>query len=198
LTVAPVGNPSTVHRRIEDYALIGDEQTAALVGRDGSVDRLCLPPLRLRGLLRGPAGRRGQRSLRGFLPPDDPRVVGTIDAVRAELAPDGFLVRRYSAATTGVDGLPGDEGTFVVCSFWLSDALHMTGRTREARELFERLVCLTNDLGCCPRSTTRSPAAGRRLGNFPQAFSHIGLVVSALSLFGVDGTGEAPGTGPPG
>ncbi|MEU4169519.1 glycoside hydrolase family 15 protein [Streptomyces sp. NPDC026665] len=137
----------------------------------------------------------------GFLPPDDPRVVGTVDAVRAELARDGFLVRRYSTTTTAdVDGLPGDEGTFVVCSFWLADALHLTGRTREARELFERLVGLTNDLGLL--SEEYDPVAGRQLGNFPQAFSHIGLVVSALSLFGVDetadGTGGVPGAASPG
>lgn len=105
-------------------------------------------------------------------------------------------MRRYSAATTGVDGLPRDEGAFVVCSFRLADALHMTGRTREARELFERLVVLTDDLGL--PSEEYDPAAGRRLGDFPRAFSHIGPVVSALSLFGVDGTGEAPGAGPPG
>lgn len=132
----------------------------------------------------------------GFLPPDDPRVVGTIDAVRAELAPDGFLVRRYSAATTGVDGLPGGEGTFLVCSFWLADALHLTGRTREARELFERLVGLTNDLGLL--SEEYDPVAGRQLGNFPQAFSHIGLVVSALSLYGVEEAGNTEGAAPPG
>jgi GH15 family glucan-1,4-alpha-glucosidase len=132
----------------------------------------------------------------GFLPPDDPRVVGTIDAVRAELAPDGFLVRRYSGASTGLDGLPGDEGTFIVCSFWLADALHLTGRTREARELFERLVGLTNDLGLL--SEEYDPVAGRQLGNFPQAFSHIGLVVSALSLFGVEEAGEAEEVTSPG
>lgn len=82
----------------------------------------------------------------GFLPADDPRVVGTIDAIRAELDHDG-LVRRYSAEETSVDGLPGDEGTFLVCSFWLADALHMTGRTKEARDLFERLLGLANDVG---------------------------------------------------
>ncbi|PKT72770.1 glucoamylase [Streptomyces populi] len=133
----------------------------------------------------------------GFLPPDDPRVVGTVDAVRAELAPDGFLVRRYNTTTTtDVDGLPGDEGVFVVCSFWLADALHLTGRTQEARTLFERLVGLTNDLGLL--SEEYDPVAGRQLGNFPQAFSHIGLVVSALSLFGVDEAEEADGAVPPG
>ncbi len=82
----------------------------------------------------------------GFLPPDDPRVVGTVDAVRAELGSDG-LVRRYSTEGASVDGLPGDEGAFIVCSFWLVDALHRTGRTDEARELFEHLLELRNDLG---------------------------------------------------
>ncbi|MHB9862722.1 glycoside hydrolase family 15 protein [Streptomyces sp. YIM S03343] len=117
----------------------------------------------------------------GFLPPDDPRVVGTVDAVRAELGHHGFL-RRYSVDETTVDGLPGGEGTFLVCSFWLADALHMTGRTEEARELFERLVGLVNDVGLL--SEEYDPVAGRQLGNFPQAFSHIGLVNTALALHG--------------
>ncbi|MFE7815425.1 glycoside hydrolase family 15 protein [Streptomyces sp. NPDC057433] len=117
----------------------------------------------------------------GFLPPDDPRVVGTIDAIRAELGPDGF-VRRYTADGAGVDGLPGVEGTFLVCSFWLADALYMTGRTEEAHELFERLMGLANDVGLLAEEY--DPAGGRLLGNFPQAFSHIGLVNTALTLFG--------------
>ncbi|MEW2411457.1 glycoside hydrolase family 15 protein [Streptomyces griseoviridis] len=116
----------------------------------------------------------------GFLPPDDPRVVGTVDAIRAELDHDG-LVLRYSAGKTDVDGLPGDEGAFLVCSFWLADALHLTGRTEEARELFERLVGLTNDVGLL--SEEYDPVTGSLLGNFPQAFSHIGLVNTALALF---------------
>ncbi|SOD78850.1 Glucoamylase (glucan-1,4-alpha-glucosidase), GH15 family [Streptomyces sp. 1222.2] len=123
--------------------------------------------------------------LMGFLPPDDPRVVGTVDAIRAELSHEG-LVRRYgldhrTAATTSVDGLPGGEGTFLVCSFWLADALHLTGRTAEARELFERLVGLVNDVGLLAEEY--DPVAGRQLGNFPQAFSHVGLVGTALALF---------------
>ncbi|RPF32496.1 glycoside hydrolase family 15 protein [Streptomyces sp. TLI_185] len=122
----------------------------------------------------------------GFLPPDDPRVVGTIDAIREELGHDGFL-RRYSTDETTVDGLPGDEGTFLVCSFWLADALHMTGRKKEARELFERLVGLTNDVGLL--SEEYDPADERQLGNFPQAFSHVGLVNTALALFGDDEAG---------
>ncbi|MEU3292196.1 glycoside hydrolase family 15 protein [Streptomyces longwoodensis] len=116
----------------------------------------------------------------GFLPPDDPRVVGTVDAVRDELG-HGGLVRRYTTDGATVDGLPGDEGTFLVCSFWLADALHLTGRTKEARELFERLAGLVNDVGLL--SEEHDPVVGRHLGNFPQAFSHIGLVNTALTLF---------------
>ncbi|MFC8584880.1 glycoside hydrolase family 15 protein [Streptomyces sp. NPDC057217] len=115
----------------------------------------------------------------GFLPPDDPRVVGTVDAVMTELMHDGY-VRRYSADSTAVDGLPGQEGTFLVCSFWLADALRMTGRPGEARALFERLVALGNDVGLLAEEY--DPATGRQLGNFPQAFSHIGLVGTALAL----------------
>ncbi|OIJ66151.1 glycoside hydrolase family 15 protein [Streptomyces mangrovisoli] len=122
----------------------------------------------------------------GFLPPDDPRVVGTVDAVRAELGHDGF-VRRYSTEGVAVDGLPGAEGTFLACSFWLADALHLTGRRDEARELFDRLVGIANDVGLLAEEY--DPAAHRQLGNFPQAFSHIGLVNTALALYGRDGAG---------
>ncbi|AJP01390.1 glucoamylase [Streptomyces cyaneogriseus subsp. noncyanogenus] len=121
----------------------------------------------------------------GFLPPDDPRVLGTIDAVAKELTRDG-LVRRYSTEDP-VDGLPGSEGTFLVCSFWLADALHMTGRTEEAEKLFARLVGLANDVGLLAEEY--DPVAGRQLGNFPQAFSHIGLVHTALALFGDERAG---------
>ncbi|MDV9190204.1 glycoside hydrolase family 15 protein [Streptomyces sp. SR27] len=119
----------------------------------------------------------------GFLPPDDPRVVGTVDAVRAELLHGGY-VRRYSTDSGAIDGLPGQEGTFLVCSFWLADALRLTGRTEEARELFERLVALANDVGLLAEEY--DPVAERQLGNFPQAFSHIGLVGTALALAGDD------------
>ncbi|MGW2619742.1 glycoside hydrolase family 15 protein [Streptomyces sp. NPDC001500] len=122
----------------------------------------------------------------GFLPPDDPRIVGTVDAIRHELGHSG-LVRRYSTDGAPVDGLPGDEGAFLACSFWLADALHLTGRTGEARELFERLVGLANDVGLLAEEY--DPVAGRHLGNFPQAFSHIGLVNTALALFGGEGAG---------
>ncbi|MFF9978678.1 glycoside hydrolase family 15 protein [Streptomyces erythrochromogenes] len=118
----------------------------------------------------------------GFLPPDDPRVIGTVDAVRAELGRSG-LVRRYSTADTD-DGLPGDEGAFLACSFWLADALHMTGREDEARVLFERLLTVCNDVGLLAEEY--DPVSGRQLGNFPQAFSHVGLVNTALTLAGME------------
>ncbi|MFJ3363578.1 glycoside hydrolase family 15 protein [Streptomyces anthocyanicus] len=118
----------------------------------------------------------------GFLPPSDPRVIGTVDAVRRELStPDG-LVRRYPTLgdRTGVDGLKGDEGAFLLCSFWLVDGLALTGRRDEARCLFERLLALRNDLGLLAEEY--DPVQQRQLGNFPQAFSHMGLIQSALLL----------------
>ncbi|ASQ93867.1 glycoside hydrolase family 15 protein [Streptomyces sp. 11-1-2] len=114
----------------------------------------------------------------GFLPATDPRVIGTIDAVRRELSEDG-LIRRYTVAD-GVDGLPGSEGAFLACSFWLADALHLAGRHKDAGALFERLLALRNDVGLLAEEY--DPATGRQLGNFPQAFSHIGLVGTALTL----------------
>ncbi|MGI5399865.1 glycoside hydrolase family 15 protein [Streptomyces sp. CA-135486] len=115
----------------------------------------------------------------GFLPPDDPRVIGTVDAVQRELGTGG-LVRRYSTEGLPVDGMPGSEGAFLACSFWLADALLMTGRAKEARALFERLLALRNDVGLLAEEY--DPVAGRQLGNFPQAFSHIALVNTALAL----------------
>ncbi|MEU6487059.1 glycoside hydrolase family 15 protein [Streptomyces sp. NPDC046887] len=115
----------------------------------------------------------------GFLPPDDPRAIGTVDAIREELGHNGFI-HRYSTEGAAVDGLPGEEGTFLVCSFWMADALLMTGRVEEARELFERLLALRNDVGLLAEEYDAS--AGRQLGNYPQAFSHIGLVNTALAL----------------
>ncbi|MDT0453479.1 glycoside hydrolase family 15 protein [Streptomyces hesseae] len=119
----------------------------------------------------------------GFLPPDDPRVVSTVDTVRRELTHHG-LVRRHSVEGEPVDGVPGTEGAFLACSFWLADALFLTGRTKEARELFERLLAVRNDVGLLAEEY--DPEAGRQLGNFPQAFSHIGLVGTALLLTGRD------------
>ncbi|RKR20891.1 GH15 family glucan-1,4-alpha-glucosidase [Arthrobacter oryzae] len=129
----------------------------------------------------------------GFLPPDDPRIIGTIDAVQSELTHDGFL-RRYLPSESD-DGLPGDEGVFLACSFWLVEALIGAGRRHEARELFERLLALRNDVGLL--SEEWGVEAGRQLGNTPQAFSHFALVMSALDLHD-DGVRRSDAPTPPG
>jgi GH15 family glucan-1,4-alpha-glucosidase len=118
----------------------------------------------------------------GFLPWHDPRVAGTVDAVQRELCSEGFLLRYQPQADGNVDGLPGTEGAFITCTFWLADALYGIGREREAHELFERLLALRNDLGLL--SEEYDPATGRQLGNTPQAFSHVGLVNAARHLSG--------------
>jgi GH15 family glucan-1,4-alpha-glucosidase len=118
----------------------------------------------------------------GFLPPDDPRVVSTIEALQRELMPEGFL-RRYGLAddgTSAVDGLPGSEGAFLACSFWMANALDLAGRSDEAAALFERLLSLRNDLGLL--SEEFDPRYGRLVGNMPQAFSHVPLIQTALNL----------------
>jgi GH15 family glucan-1,4-alpha-glucosidase len=127
----------------------------------------------------------------GFLPWDDPRVVGTVETVQRELGVDGLL-RRYDTAADGrVDGLPGDEGAFLICTFWLVEALAGIGRRDEAVQLYERLLSLRNDLGLLAEEyDTR---AGRQLGNVPQAFSHVGLVNAALTL-GPSGPPGSAGT----
>ena len=114
----------------------------------------------------------------GFLPGDDERVTGTIDAVSRELGRDGF-VSRYSTAQTD-DGLPGDEGQFLACSFWLVTALALNGRADEARSLFERLIGLSNDLGLLAEEY--DVGRQRQVGNFPQAFSHLTLILAARAI----------------
>lgn len=116
----------------------------------------------------------------GFLAPDDPRVIGTIEAVQRELTQDGFVLRYRQDQSD--DGVPGGEGVFLACSFWLVDALIGAGRRREARELFERLLALRNDVGLL--SEEWDVEGARQLGNTPQAFSHFALVRSALHLQG--------------
>jgi GH15 family glucan-1,4-alpha-glucosidase len=118
----------------------------------------------------------------GFLPGDDERVSGTIDAVSRELGRDGF-VSRYSTAITD-DGLPGDEGQFLACSFWLVNALAHNGRVEEARALFERLIGLANDLGLLAEEY--DVARRRQIGNFPQAFSHLTLILAARAISTAD------------
>jgi GH15 family glucan-1,4-alpha-glucosidase len=114
----------------------------------------------------------------GFLPADDPRMLSTVAAIEKGLTWDG-LVRRYSTET-GVDGLPGHEATFLICSFWLADNYAMVGRLDEAEALLERLVSLANDLGLLAEEY--HPELHRQLGNFPQAFSHIGLINTAYLI----------------
>jgi GH15 family glucan-1,4-alpha-glucosidase len=114
----------------------------------------------------------------GFLADDDPRIVGTVDAVQRELS-TGPFVSRYST-DEAVDGLPGSEGAFLICSFWLVNALAIVGRKEEAHRNLEALLALQNDVGLL--SEEYDPAGKRLLGNFPQAFSHIGLVSSILAL----------------
>jgi GH15 family glucan-1,4-alpha-glucosidase len=121
----------------------------------------------------------------GFLHPSDPRVASTVEAVQRELTVDGFVERYPTGRHAGVDGLPGREGTFLLCSFWLADALTLIGRTGEARRLFERLVGLTNDVGLLAEEY--DPVSKRMLGNVPQAFSHVGLVNTAFNLTAATG-----------
>ena len=114
----------------------------------------------------------------GFLPPEDPRMRGTVEAIRSELAVDG-LIRRYSTAEA-IDGLPPGEGAFLPCSFWLADNLAMAGRYDEAKALFERLLSLRNDVGLiaeCYDTVQR-----RLVGNFPQAMTHVALINTARNL----------------
>ncbi|MER6520235.1 glycoside hydrolase family 15 protein [Streptomyces sp. NPDC001553] len=118
----------------------------------------------------------------GFLPADDPRVIGTVDAVRRELAPDGVLVHRYptDGRNVGLDGLPGGEGAFLLCSFWLVDALALTGRLTQGERVFEHLLTLRSPEGLLAEEY--DPVVGRQLGNFPQAYSMLGLANSAVLL----------------
>jgi GH15 family glucan-1,4-alpha-glucosidase len=118
--------------------------------------------------------------LTGFLPAGDPRVIGTVAAIERELVSDG-LVRRYHTSETA-DGLPPGEGAFLACSFWLADNYCLQGRRAEARELFDRLLSLRNDVGLL--SEEYDTQARRMLGNFPQAFSHVSLVDTAYNLSG--------------
>jgi GH15 family glucan-1,4-alpha-glucosidase len=115
----------------------------------------------------------------GFLPADDPRVLATIDATERNLTDERGLVYRYRTET-GVDGLAGDEGSFLLCTFWLAQAQAMAGQVDRARATFERAAAFANDVGLLSEEV--DPATGELLGNFPQAFSHIGLVNAAWEI----------------
>jgi GH15 family glucan-1,4-alpha-glucosidase len=131
-------------------------------------------------------------ALVGFLPPDDPRIVNTVEAIERELLVDGFVKRYHTSAqhaaddgatTTTVDGLPPGEGAFLLTTFWLLDNLVLMGRVDDARRIFDRLAGLANDLGLL--SEEYDVGRSRMVGNFPQAFSHVGLIVSAMNLSGM-------------
>jgi GH15 family glucan-1,4-alpha-glucosidase len=127
----------------------------------------------------------------GFLPVQDPRVVGTIEAIQRDLMVDGFVLRYRNSS--GVDGLAGDEGAFLPCSLWLVAALAAMGRKDEALELFNRVLSVANDVGLLAEEydTKRE----RLVGNFPQAFTHVAFINAARSLVAVGGssTSSEPG-----
>ena len=115
----------------------------------------------------------------GFLPAADPRVLATIDAIAERLTDERGLVYRYDTRG-GADGLEGREGTFVLCTFWLAQALALAGQPTRARHVFERAIAYLNDVGLLAEEV--DPATGELLGNFPQAFSHIGLINAAWAI----------------
>ncbi len=127
----------------------------------------------------------------GFLPATDDRFASTVDAIRRELTVDGLILRYLSHADGEVDGLPAGEGVFLPCSFWLAEVLARQGRTDEARELFERLLDIRNDVGLLAEEY--DPVARCQLGNFPQAFTHLALVGAALAI----GEGQSMRQGAP-
>jgi GH15 family glucan-1,4-alpha-glucosidase len=130
----------------------------------------------------------------GFLPGTDPRVIGTVEAIERTLLKEGFVSRYETSADGAVDGLPAGEGAFLPCSFWLADNLALIGRKDDAIALFERLLGLTNDVGLLAEEY--DGGAGRQLGNFPQAFTHVCLVTTAHHLSqridAVPGDAESP------
>ena len=126
----------------------------------------------------------------GFLPATDPRMQRTIEAIQSDLTLDGYVLRYREDAAD--DGLPPGEGTFLLCTFWLADNLMLLGRRDEACTLFERLLALRNDVGLL--SEQYDPRARRLLGNFPQAFSHVALIISAFNLAGRLGPDEQRGS----
>ena len=116
----------------------------------------------------------------GFLAPEDRRIRGTVEAIERQLVEDGFVRRYQTESSRSVDGLPPGEGVFLPCTFWLVDNYWLLGRHQEARQLFERLLSLCNDVGLL--SEEYDPRAQRLLGNFPQAFSHVSLINTAHNL----------------
>jgi GH15 family glucan-1,4-alpha-glucosidase len=187
-----------------DRAVKIQEQVGGQVGGDGSIERL----RRTRDEIHQDVCQRGfdpdlgsfvqaygSKSLDasllllplvGFLPPTDPRIVGTVKAIEQRLFVDGFVMR-YDTGEV-VDGLPPGEGAFLACSFWLADNYILQGRVDEARQLFERLLSLRNDVGLLAEEY--DPRLSRQVGNFPQAFSHVALVNTAYNLTRAQGPAQ--------
>jgi GH15 family glucan-1,4-alpha-glucosidase len=162
---------------IGEYALLSDCRSAALVSRDGSVDWLCAP-----GAFTQAFGSEDldasslMLAITGLLAGDDPRMKATIDAIARRLTDERGLVYRYLSH----DGLAGDEGTFVLCTFWLAQAQAITGDDEAATATFERAMADVNDVGLLAEEV--DPGSGEMIGNFPQAFSHIGLIDAAWAI----------------
>jgi GH15 family glucan-1,4-alpha-glucosidase len=165
----------SVHRDVCTYGFDAERGTFTQIygGRDLDASLLLLPIV-------------------GFLPPHDPRVLGTIDAIQRELVIDGFVRRYPTHDVANIDGLPGREGAFLACSFWLVDALVLANRRAEATALFERLLDIRNDVGLLAEEY--EPISRTFLGNFPQAFSHVALLNSARNLSTSRGPAEQRAT----
>jgi GH15 family glucan-1,4-alpha-glucosidase len=129
-----------------------------------------------------------QIALTGFLPAKDPRFLGTVAAIEGRLMRNGLLYR-YDTEEA-IDGLPPGEGTFLVCSFWLADVYVLLGRHEDARALYDKLLGLSNDVGLL--SEQYDTEDGRMLGNFPQAFSHIGVINTGLNLLRAQASSGEP------
>jgi GH15 family glucan-1,4-alpha-glucosidase len=130
----------------------------------------------------------------GFLPADDPRVAGTVAAIEKTLLRGGFVIRYDTGESK--DGLPAGEGAFLACSFWLVSNYVMLGRLEDARKLFDKLAGLANDVGLLAEEY--DPRAKRQVGNFPQAFSHLGLITAAYALANANASGEGETSAPQG
>jgi GH15 family glucan-1,4-alpha-glucosidase len=124
----------------------------------------------------------------GFLPASDARMRSTIEAIARDLTKDGLVLRYLNEEGLNADGLEGEEGTFVICSFWLSSCLAQAGEVERAQELFDRLTAYANDLGLLAEEIDTD--TGEQLGNFPQAFSHVGLIIAAYAIDAASGRME--------
>jgi GH15 family glucan-1,4-alpha-glucosidase len=170
-------------RATEEFGLPGDAPRWRTI-RDQIHEEVCANAVDERGVFTQSYGSKALDAstlmipLVGFLPSTDPRVIATVEAVEQELTVDG-LVQRYDPGESS-DGVGGEEGAFLLCSFWLVDCLALIGRHDDAVVLYERLLGLRNDLGLLAEEF--DPVAGRQLGNYPQAFSHVALVSSAITL----------------